>query len=115
MRWRLANAPSGARAEAILHNAIITAEPTPLRELAPEVSPRLAAIIDKCLEKDRERRYRSAAEMRASLKAAKPEAKSDGSTSFMRRRRKLLVAAAVILVTLVAGAPPGGNGAKPSN
>ena len=50
--------------EAILHEAIVSREPRPLREWAPETPPQLAAAIGKCLEKEPERRYQSAAELR---------------------------------------------------
>jgi len=37
------------------------------RSLNPDIPPRLEAIIDKCLEKDRERRYRDAGELAREL------------------------------------------------
>ncbi|HEX8801973.1 MAG TPA: protein kinase, partial [Terriglobales bacterium] len=57
--------------ESILHDAILTREPTPVRELAPDISPRLESIIGRCLEKEREKRYQSASEVGADLEAAK--------------------------------------------
>lgn len=42
--------------------------PTPrLRELRPELDPRLASIVETCLEKDRRRRFSSMAELGAAL------------------------------------------------
>jgi serine/threonine protein kinase len=39
----------------------------PMRELVPEVAPRLAAIIDRCLARDPRRRWRSCAALKAAL------------------------------------------------
>ncbi len=48
----------------VLENPIV-----PLRQRAPEVSPALAAAVEKALEKDPARRYRTAEEMRRALLA----------------------------------------------
>jgi serine/threonine protein kinase/Tfp pilus assembly protein PilF len=56
--------------ESILHDAILTREPKPVRELAPDISPRLESIICRCLEKEREKRYQSASEAREDLRTA---------------------------------------------
>ena len=52
---------------AILHDAILNQTPVPVMELNPDVPAKLASAITKALEKDRERRYPSASEMRADL------------------------------------------------
>lgn len=43
----------------------------PMRSIAPNVSPALAAIIDRALQFDRDARYATAAEMRADVRAAR--------------------------------------------
>lgn len=48
--------------EAILHQPS-----TPVRDLRPEVPASLAAVVDRCLAKDREGRFRSAAELAKAL------------------------------------------------
>src|SRR5271155_5942617 len=54
---------------AALHEAILNSRPVPPRELNPELPPRLEEIINKALEKDREARYQTTAEMCAALTA----------------------------------------------
>jgi len=55
----------------LLQEAILKGIPTPVRQLHPEVPPNLEGIIIKALEKDRNLRYQSAAEMRADLQRVK--------------------------------------------
>ncbi len=54
-----------------LCGAILRDEPTPPSELNPQVSPGLEAVIGKAMERDRNLRYQSAAEMRADLQRRK--------------------------------------------
>jgi serine/threonine-protein kinase len=50
--------------------------PRPLRELRQDVPPGLVAVVERCLAKDRERRFQSVAELAAALEAfAPPEAR----------------------------------------
>src|SRR5438874_2698204 len=52
---------------AVLHHAILNQTPAPVRELNPEIPPKFEIIITRALEKDREARYQTAAEMCADL------------------------------------------------
>ena len=66
-------------------------DPRPLRELAPEVPPQLERIVERCLAKDREHRYQSAAGVSEALRQVAIST-TDGGT--------------VTVATLPAGKPP---------
>jgi serine/threonine protein kinase len=52
----------------IIFEAILNRAPTPPVQLNPEVSPKLEEMINRLLEKDRDLRYQSAADLRSELK-----------------------------------------------
>jgi serine/threonine protein kinase/tetratricopeptide (TPR) repeat protein len=56
------------RTTAVIFNEILNKTPTAPARLNPDVPPKLDEIIDRCLEKGRELRYHSAADVRANLK-----------------------------------------------
>jgi eukaryotic-like serine/threonine-protein kinase len=51
----------------VIIEAILSRTPTPVRTLNPEIPIELEAIINKAIEKDKAKRYQSAAELRADL------------------------------------------------
>jgi eukaryotic-like serine/threonine-protein kinase len=85
-----------------LHEAILNRAPAPARELNPEISPGLEQIIKRALEKDRNLRYQSAAEMRADLERLKritaPSTVAYSGTKFIRQHKELTLIAVVFFV-----------------
>ncbi|HEV2489622.1 MAG TPA: protein kinase [Candidatus Acidoferrales bacterium] len=68
--------PFSGGTTAILHDAILNRAPVPPVRLNPEIPPRLEEIISKALEKDRDVRYRHAADIRTDLKRLKRDTDS---------------------------------------
>jgi len=60
-----------------IREAILTRQATPPARLNPALNPRLQAIIEKALEKDRDVRYQHASDMRADLKRLKRDTDSE--------------------------------------
>ncbi|HEV8385587.1 MAG TPA: protein kinase [Candidatus Acidoferrales bacterium] len=105
----------------VLFEAILNKIPTAPSRLNPELPLQIDAIIFKCLEKDREMRYQSSAELRADLKRLRRETQSarvlaeSGATvttrmgiaalplPWWKQRAILVAAAAVLLVAAVTG------------
>ena len=78
---------------AVVHDAILNQTPDPPRTLNSGIPRRLDAVITKALEKDRSRRYQSAAEMRQDIARVRRE-----TQPARLRTRKLLSAAALFLL-----------------
>jgi serine/threonine protein kinase len=51
----------------VLHDAILKQAPVPVRELNGQIPAKLESVVSRALEKDREARYQTAAEMRTDL------------------------------------------------
>ena len=66
---------------AVVFEAILNRPPRPAREVNDQVPERLEPILEKALEKDRDLRYQSAADLRTDLKRLK-RATEDRSTPF---------------------------------
>jgi serine/threonine protein kinase len=66
--------------------AMLTQGPTPPVRLNPELSPKLEEIINKALEKDRDKRYKSASKICTDLKRLKRDTDSGGPSSSSEAR-----------------------------
>jgi formylglycine-generating enzyme required for sulfatase activity/dienelactone hydrolase len=81
-------------------NALVHEQPKPLMAIRPDVPGTLAAIVNRCLEKDPVRRYPSGVELLADLQLIRASA----STRPAATARYLAGAAAVLLAVVIAGA-----------
>jgi TolB-like protein len=73
--------PFRGESSGVIFKAILDGAPTAAVRLNPEVPSKLEDIINKALEKDRNLRYQSAAEMRADLQRLKRDADSHKSAA----------------------------------
>ncbi len=98
---------------ALIFNAILERAPVAPVRLNPDVPPELERIVNKALEKDRDVRCQSAAELRADLKRVKRDTTSGSipiaesakkSTSYKKRAAWLIAAATAIAASLTAWA-----------
>jgi len=83
----------------ILCEAILNHVPPSVRELNARIPPKLEAIINKALEKNREVRYQAASEMRSALEGLKREIER----RHLGARQRVMVVAAIVLLVAVVG------------
>jgi serine/threonine protein kinase len=69
--------PFRGESTGLIFKAILDGVPTPAVRLNPDVPPKLEDIINKALEKDRNLRYQSAAEIRTDLRRLQRDLESD--------------------------------------
>jgi tRNA A-37 threonylcarbamoyl transferase component Bud32 len=84
-------------------NAVFRDEPTPLRALEPSLSPALESVLERTLAKDREGRYRTAAEMARAL--AEAQSAAAAATVMSASLAPARAGASTILRNLPAEAP----------
>ena len=96
MKWRRDIVRLQVRRHRILHDAILNHTPIQPRELNPDLPSKLEGIINKALEKDRELRYHSAAEIGTCLESLKRDLAPRPHTT--RSREVTVTVIAVILL-----------------
>jgi serine/threonine protein kinase len=68
--------PFSGNTSAVIFNAILERDPVPAVQLNPQLPTKLQELLDKLLEKDRDLRYQSAADLRGDLKRLKRDTES---------------------------------------
>src|SRR5213593_1825792 len=68
--------PFSGNTSAVIFNAILERDPIPALQLNPDLPPQVQEIIDQALEKDRDLRYQTAADLRGDLKRLKRDTES---------------------------------------
>ena len=87
---------------AVIFDNILHRDPTPIRELNPQALSSLQPIISKSLQKKREARYQSAAELKQDLERVKLQLSTQSLPAFrplavLRNRRAVAVSLAVLV------------------
>ncbi len=98
--------PLVAQAAPVIFEAILGKAPVPVRERNPKIPVELDRIIARLLEKDRETRYQSAADVRADLKRVERDSTATGVATpppKPGRLWKYAIAAAALLVLSAGG------------
>ena len=103
--------PFRGESSAVIFTAILDGTPLSVLRLNPSLPVDLERIINKCLEKDRNLRYQSAAEIRTDLHRLKRDSESSRTPTaqtppnvFKDRRQRLAIAVGLAILVLAAAA-----------
>jgi serine/threonine-protein kinase len=105
--------PFTGRTHALIFDAILRQSPTRPSEINPHVPAELDHIIFKALEKDRELRYQTAAELRADLRRLKRESDAARSAPDRASAPQTVVAPATTAAPPPVPTPSAGTGTAP--
>ena len=94
--------PFTGATSAVIFHAILEKQPPPVQQFNVALPPRLDEIISKALEKDRDLRYQSAADLRSDLKRFKRD--SDGRKTSAVESSSSVATPAALAVSLPAAA-----------
>jgi tetratricopeptide (TPR) repeat protein/predicted Ser/Thr protein kinase len=86
-----------------VYDAILNRAPTAPVELNPAVPAELQRIVNRCLEKDRELRYQSAADLAADLKTLKRDATREQPVASAPQKPRWIIAAVFVVAVLALG------------
>lgn len=90
----------------VIRDAVVNAPAVPVRQLDPDIPPELEEIVNKTLEKDPNRRYQSAGELRADLERLR--ARSARSVPRLRRVWPWFAAGAAVIAAVLFAISTGG-------
>ena len=76
-------APFSGNSTAVIFDAILNRDPAPVTQVNPKLPPEMERMLGKLLEKDRELRYQSAAEVRSDLKRLKRDSESGKTATLL--------------------------------
>ncbi len=91
----------GGDTAAVVQTAILQAAAVPVQELNPALPSRLIAIIDKSLQKDREARYQTVAELLAELQDLELETKPSRPSRFWPHHKAWVGAGTLAVLGIV--------------
>jgi eukaryotic-like serine/threonine-protein kinase len=102
--------PFTGNTSAVIFHAILERDPTPATQINPALPPKLQESVAKLLEKDRELRYQSAADLRGDLRRLKRDSESGRTASRAASASGVLVQP-TSSASFPAATPPSGSAA----
>ncbi|HSB75027.1 MAG TPA: protein kinase [Terriglobales bacterium] len=94
--------PFQGTTSAVIFEAILNREPAPARRLNPALPPELESVIGRALQKDREKRYQTANELKSDLLRLQQQLQAEAGVSLARMLRRPRVLVPLIMLVLAA-------------